>query len=100
MRSGEDQPQATFNQRGNGFTSPRRLRLDLPEQALIQSHCGPHMSQHTTKDIRMSPTLYQVWTCLGEAQAQSSCGRKVDLLTDGGISPYLRDRIYAEARAL
>ncbi|MGH7480320.1 MAG: nucleotidyltransferase family protein [Candidatus Methylomirabilales bacterium] len=24
-------------------------------------------------------------------------GRKVDVLTDGGISPYLRDRIYAEA---
>lgn len=27
-------------------------------------------------------------------------GRKVDLLTDGGLSPSLRDRIYAEARAL
>ena len=24
-------------------------------------------------------------------------GRKVDVLTDGGISPYLKDRIYAEA---
>lgn len=24
-------------------------------------------------------------------------GGKVDLITDGGISPYLRDRIYAEA---
>ena len=27
-------------------------------------------------------------------------GRKVDLLTDGGISPHLRERIYAEARPL
>lgn len=25
---------------------------------------------------------------------------KVDLLTDGGVSPYLRERIYAEARPL
>jgi len=24
-------------------------------------------------------------------------GRKVDILTDGGVSPYLRDRIYSEA---
>lgn len=27
-------------------------------------------------------------------------GRKVDVLTDGGLSPYLRDRIYAEATPL
>jgi hypothetical protein len=27
-------------------------------------------------------------------------GCRVDVLTDGGISPYLRDRIYAEARPL
>lgn len=27
-------------------------------------------------------------------------GRRVDILTDGGISPYLKDRIYAEAQAL
>lgn len=27
-------------------------------------------------------------------------GRRVDLLTDGGLSPYLRDRIYGEARPL
>jgi len=27
-------------------------------------------------------------------------GRKVDILTDGGISPYLKDRIYAEAKPL
>lgn len=27
-------------------------------------------------------------------------GRKVDLLTDGGVSPYLKDQIYAEARPL
>ena len=27
-------------------------------------------------------------------------GCKVDVLTDGGISPYLRDRIYAEATSL
>lgn len=26
--------------------------------------------------------------------------RKVDILTEGGLSPYLRDRIYAEAVAL
>ena len=26
--------------------------------------------------------------------------RKVDVLTEGGLSPYLRDRIYAEAVAL
>lgn len=25
---------------------------------------------------------------------------KVDVVTDGGISPYLRDRIYAEAQPL
>lgn len=24
-------------------------------------------------------------------------GRKVDVLTDGGVSPYLKDRIYSEA---
>lgn len=27
-------------------------------------------------------------------------GRPVDVITDGGLSPYLRDRIYAEARPL
>ena len=27
-------------------------------------------------------------------------GYPVDVITDGGISPYLRDRIYAEARPL
>jgi hypothetical protein len=27
-------------------------------------------------------------------------GRKVDLLTDGGVSPHLREHIYAEARPL
>jgi len=27
-------------------------------------------------------------------------GRKVDLLSDGGVSPHLQSRIYAEARAL
>ncbi len=27
-------------------------------------------------------------------------GRKVDILTDGGVSPYLKDRIYAEAKKL
>ena len=26
--------------------------------------------------------------------------RRVDVLTDGGVSPYLRDRIYAEAEPL
>lgn len=27
-------------------------------------------------------------------------GRKVDVVTEGGLSPYLRDRIHAEARPL
>lgn len=27
-------------------------------------------------------------------------GRKVDVITDGGVSPYLKDRIYSEAIAL
>ncbi len=31
---------------------------------------------------------------------QKLLGRKVDLLTDGGINPHLRERIYAEARPL
>jgi predicted nucleotidyltransferase len=31
---------------------------------------------------------------------QGLLGRKVDLLTEGGISPHLRDRILAEARPL
>jgi predicted nucleotidyltransferase len=31
---------------------------------------------------------------------QELLGRKVDLLTEGGVSPHLRDRILAEARPL
>lgn len=27
-------------------------------------------------------------------------GRKVDVLTDGGVSPYLKDQIYSEAKPL
>ena len=27
-------------------------------------------------------------------------GRKVDVITDGGVSPYLKDRIYSEATPL
>lgn len=30
-------------------------------------------------------------------ELEEMLGRKVDVLTDGGISPYLRERIYAEA---
>jgi predicted nucleotidyltransferase len=29
---------------------------------------------------------------------QELLGRRVDVITDGGISPYLRERIYAEAK--
>ncbi|RAU20516.1 DNA polymerase subunit beta [Paramagnetospirillum kuznetsovii] len=31
---------------------------------------------------------------------QDIVGRKVDVISDGGISPYMRDRILAEARPL
>ena len=31
---------------------------------------------------------------------QELLGRKVDVISDGGISPHLRDRIYAEAVSL
>ncbi|MBI1883310.1 MAG: nucleotidyltransferase domain-containing protein [Chlamydiae bacterium] len=36
--------------------------------------------------------LVELWQELEEL-----LGKKVDLLTDGGISPYLKDRIYSEA---
>ncbi|MBI1873269.1 MAG: nucleotidyltransferase family protein [Acidobacteria bacterium] len=33
-------------------------------------------------------------------QLEDLIGRRVDLLSDGGISPYLRERIYGEAKPL
>lgn len=42
-----------------------------------------------------------LWDVIGLAQdLEELLGRKVDLLTDGGVSPYMRDRIYSEARPL
>jgi len=35
-----------------------------------------------------------------EQDLEELLGRKVDLLTEGGVSPYLKDRIYKEARPL
>jgi hypothetical protein len=39
--------------------------------------------------------LVGLWQDLGEL-----LGRKVDVVTDGGLSPYLRERILREARPL
>jgi uncharacterized protein len=39
--------------------------------------------------------LVRFWQELEEA-----LGTRVDVITDGGVSPYLRDRIYGEAIAL
>lgn len=36
--------------------------------------------------------LVELWQDLEEL-----LGRKVDVITDGGVSPYLKDRIYSEA---
>jgi predicted nucleotidyltransferase len=35
-----------------------------------------------------------------EQELSDTLGRRVDVVTDGGMSPYLRDRIVAEAVAL
>jgi predicted nucleotidyltransferase len=33
-------------------------------------------------------------------EVEALLGHRVDVVTDGGISPYLRDSVYGEARAL
>lgn len=66
--------------------------------SVARGTAGPDSDVDLLVDVEPGRTLLDViglWQDL-----QSLLGRKVDLLTDGGISPYLRDRIYAEARAL
>lgn len=42
-----------------------------------------------------------LWAINGlAADLEDALGRKVDLVTEGGLDPYLKDRIMAEARPL
>ncbi len=47
------------------------------------------------EDDRSLLDMIRFWDQLG-----SLLGRKVDVVSDGGISPYMRERILAEARPL
>ena len=47
------------------------------------------------EDGRSLFDLVRFWTGVS-----TLLGRKVDVVSDGGISPYLRERILAEARAI
>lgn len=66
--------------------------------SIARGTAGVHSDVDFLVDVEPGTTL---WDVVGLWQdLETLLGRKVDLLTDGGISPYLRDRIYAEAQPL
>lgn len=66
--------------------------------SVARGEAGPENDLDLLVDVERGRSLLDVvalWQDL-----EDLLGRKVDLLTDGGIHPYLRDRIYAEAKPL
>ena len=50
--------------------------------------------------VRLAPPKSLLSMVALERQLSDAAGRKVDLLTEGALSPYLRDRILAEVQVL
>ena len=62
------------------------------------SEAGPDSDVDRLVDIEPGRTLLDVIAL--EQGSEALLGRSVEVLTDGGLSPYLRQRILAEAAAL
>ena len=50
--------------------------------------------------VRLAPPKSLLSMVALERQLSDAAGRKVDLLTEGALSPYLRDRILGEIKVL
>lgn len=63
--------------------------------SVARGEAGPQSDLDLLVDMEAGRSLLDLvafWQDLEEL-----LGRRVDILTDGGISPYLKDRIYSEA---
>ena len=69
---------------------------------LFGSHARGEARRDSDVDllVRRGPDMSLLDLIGMEQEIENCLGRAVDLLTDSGLSPYLRDRILAEAVAL
>ncbi|GEM_PF-2479697 len=70
----------------------------LVPRSPVLSEAGPDSDVDRLVDIEPGRTLLDVIAL--EQGSEALLGRSVEVLTDGGLSPYLRQRILAEAAAL
>jgi predicted nucleotidyltransferase len=66
--------------------------------SVARGDAGPMSDVDLLIDVEPGRSLLDVVGLWQDLEALLGC--KVDLVTDGGLSPHLRDRIHAEARPL
>jgi uncharacterized protein len=66
--------------------------------SMARGDARPNSDLDLLVDVELGRTLLDVITL--EQDLEQRLGRRVEVLTDGGLSPYLRQRILAEAAPL
>ena len=63
--------------------------------SIARGHAGPDSDVDLLVEMELGRTLLDFVGLWQDLEELLRC--KVDLLSDGGVSPYLKDKIYAEA---